>query len=184
MAHPRKQIRAAVTAALLGETDAGSRVFKARHLPTRRTELPAVLVRSGSGGESVDADSSTTAPRELTCRYDLEVCAVVRVDDEDVDDTLDDMAEQIQTVMETDPFWGDLVVDSIRVNTEAAEVEIDGDRSVGGLVLTYEFTYRYLAPDAPTDLDDFLSVKATHNLGGEVHEDIDAEDEFVVQEVA
>lgn len=184
MPHQRTVIRDAVVTALLGQTAAGARVYNARHLPLRRRELPAVLVRSGSGGESVDADSSTSAPRELIRRYDLEICPVVRADDEDVDATLDALALEIETVMHADPYFGPVAADSILVNTEQAEVELDGDRSVGGLVLTYQFTYQTMAPEAPTDMDDFLRVKATHDLGGEVHEDIDAEDEFVVQEVA
>jgi hypothetical protein len=180
MPHPRQSIRDAVVAALLDQTAAGARVYNARHLPLRRKELPAVLVRSGAAGES--ADDEQTAPRELMRRYDLEICAVVKADDEDIDATLDDLSLEIEAVMHADPFWGDTVVDSVLVNTEQAEVELDGDRSVGGLVLTYEFTYRTLVPAAPTDLDDFLRVKADHRVNDVIPAD-QATDEFVVQEV-
>jgi hypothetical protein len=180
MPHQRTLIRGAVVAQLLGATAAGARVYPTRILPLRRIELPAISVYTLE--EAVTAASLSTAPRELSRELPVMIEGWVAPGD-NVDDAMDALALDIENAMHVDPYLADTAAESI-LDSTVMEVVEDGDRMMGLVVLTYAVTYRSLAPEAPTDLDDFLSVKATHNLGGQVHEDDDAEDEFVVQEVA
>lgn len=184
--HHRRVIREAVVALLqAGETDAGDRVFKNRVLPMRirgdKAELPAILVYSLE--EDVDDDSATTAPRELTRRLSLAVDALAVGADEEVDDDLDQLAEQIEAVMHADPFLGGVAADSILGGT-IIEFDGDGERVIGRVGLTYEVTYRLMAPKAQdgADQDDFETAATTYSMGGDQAEADAAKDEFNVED--
>jgi hypothetical protein len=68
------------------------------------------------------------------------------------------------------------------LDSTSLEVLDEGDRFTGWFVMTYSVTYFTLAPEAPAALDDFERAGVTHDLGGDVHEDDQAEDLFTVQE--
>lgn len=72
--------------------------------------------------------------------------------------------------------------DSILEQTDIEILE-DGDQLKGWFSMTYAVKYESLAPEAPSDLDDFLEMHVAYNLGGVVHEDNDAHDQVVVQEL-
>lgn len=184
MAHPRQLIRYAIRAALLAaDTAAEDRIYKTRVLPLRRTQLPAISIYTLE--ESVAGDSAQTAPRELTRTAPVVIEAwIANQAGIDLDDAMDDLALEIETAMHADPYLGDTAGDSILADTVLEVIE-QGDRKLGLVSLTYDVTYRTLAPEAPSldELDDFLSMQATHNLGGDVHEDDQAIDLFAVQEV-
>lgn len=172
--HQRKVIRHAIRDALLGQTAAGLRVKATRVLSLRRSELPAIAVYTPE--EAVDSDSVATAPRELTRQMPVVIEGWVSVAGEDADDAMDDLAEQIEAAMHADPYFGETVADSILDDT-IMEVVQEGDRLMGFVALTYAVSYRTEAPEAPVGLDDFRTVHATHDVGGEP-----AEDQFTVQE--
>ena len=180
MAHQRTLIRGAVVAQLLGATAAGARVYPTRILPLRRPELPVISVYTLE--EAVTAASLATAPRELSRELPVMIEGWVAPGD-NVDDAMDALALEIETAMHADPYLADTAAESI-LDSTVMEVVEDGDRMMGLVVLTYAVTYRTSAPEATADMDDFLRMRSTQDLGGDVHEDIDAEDEFVVQEVA
>lgn len=186
MPHPRKVIRHAVVALLkAAQTSAGDRIYPNRVLPVGRKQVPAILVRNGE--EPVDPASSVTVPRELTRNLSLEIVALCGVE-EDADDTLDDLALEIETAMHADPFLRDeegraRCSDLILSDTSEPDIDRDGDRLIGGIALTYTVTYQTLAPESPTELDDFLTAHVTHKVTGpDMPDDDDAEDEFSVQE--
>lgn len=176
--HQRKLIRDAVTSILIAAaTAAGSKVYPTRVLPFVLPELPVISVYTLD--ESVDPDSANTAPRELTRTLSV-VIEAMSAPGPDIDDTMDALALEIETAMHADPYLGDVCVDSLLASTEIESIE-EGDREVGWMALTYSVTYRTEAPDAPTNLDDFNTAYATHNLGNDVHTDEDAEDSITVQ---
>jgi hypothetical protein len=109
--------------------------------------------------------------------------AATGADDDNVDDTMDELAAEIEAVMHADPYLDGTAGDSWLQSTEL-EVVQQGDRLMGLVVMSYAVTYHSLAPTAPAGLDDFLSVKATHDVAaGELAEDDQAHDEFIVQEL-
>jgi hypothetical protein len=184
MAHPRKLIRQAVVALLVdADTAAGARVQGTRVEPHKKSQLPAISVYTLR--EPVDQDASVeTAPRELTRNVKVEITGwVAHTDDVPVDDAMDDLAEEIEAAMDADPYLDSEAADSILEETVMQVVEDDGhsDPLIGVVTLTYSVTYR-TSPAAPADLDDFLSVEATHAIVGGVEDTVPAEDQFTVQE--
>lgn len=180
MAHQRKLIRQAVTALLIGATAAGARVFPSRVLPLRTPELPTIAVYTAD--ESVEEGSRQSAPRELERLVSVVVEAWVAPAD-DVDDAMDDIAEQIEVALHADPYWGGVVGDSILTGSET-EVVGQGDRRMGLVILTYAAIYHTLAPEPPDDgdMDNLVQVDTTFDHNGDTHEDDRLEDEIVVHE--
>lgn len=160
----RKKIRDLIVA---GATVAGSRVYPSRVLPLRGIELPAIAVYTLD--ETVSGDSLATAPRELTRDLSVVIEAWVKagaVTDpkvEQVDDRMDELAEQIETIMHADPYLGGEAGESILTGTETEIVE-EGDRTLGLLLLSYRVTYRTLAPIAPVLADDFNTIGTEYNV--------------------
>lgn len=180
MTHPRKVIRTAVRDALDGATAAGANVFASRVDPYRLQTLPAVGVYSLE--ESVDDESAETSPRELTRRLSLVVEGWVTVAGADpADDLLDDLTEEIEAAMDVDRYFGGNAAESILTDTTSERITV-GDRDMAMAALVYRVTYRTDAPVTVPTLDDFETVKATHNLGNEVGPGDEAVDIFTVEE--
>lgn len=162
MAHRRQLIREAIKAALLGETDAGDRVYETRKAPVKRLDLPAIAVYTLS--ESVSQDSRATSPRELKREMNVAIEAVVK-EGENADDAMDDLALQIERVMHADPTFGGVCGDSMLVETSMDLSEL-GDQPVGIVILTYAVTYYTGAPEADdVELDDLSTVTVDYAGG-------------------
>lgn len=183
MAHPRTLIRNKVVELLVDETAAGDRVMGTRVEPHRKNRLPAISVYMLS--EAIDVEASReTAPRQLVREAKVEVVGwVLHSAARPVDVAMDELAEEIEAAMTVDPTLGGLAEDCILDDTLLQVLDDDGsDPLVGIVTLTYAVTYRTsTAVDAST-LDNFLRVKATHELEGGVDDTVPASDEFVVQE--
>jgi hypothetical protein len=178
MLHPRARIRHAVRDLLDGATAAGGRVHATRVVPYRRADLPAISVYTLE--ESADPDSRLTAPRKLTRDVSLVIEGWVAPGD-NVDDAMDALALEIERAMHADPYLGDSAADSLLDSTSLEALE-QGDRLMGLVLMTYQVTYRTYAPEAPEDLDDFITVASANTLGGTVDESAAAQDVFTVQE--
>lgn len=177
MAHPRKDIRQAVRQLLAEAGVAAGKVTATRLFPYRKGDLPAVSVYTLE--EATDEDSVDTSPRELLRQLDLEIAGFVQAGDA-VDDAMDDLAEAIEAAMAADETLGGKAADSwLRGTTMALTGE--GDAMTGMITLSYQVTYRKLAPEAPEDLADFLTADVVHNPGGDVHPDDRAEDLITVR---
>jgi hypothetical protein len=174
MAHPRKLIRAAIVNALkAADTAAGERVFKSRATPWRTVELPGISVFAAE--ELVDEGSEESAPRELLRGADFNLDLVVAMPaDGDVDDALDDLAEQVEAAMHADPTFGETASDCFLVSSTFGEVA-EGNRPMGALRLVYRTRYITHAPES-TELVPLQKVGATYDLGGAQHPDDQAED--------
>lgn len=175
--HQRQTIRIAIAAALVGNTAAASQVSANRQNAFRQKELPAIDIVSVS--DDVSDGSANTAPRELEHSYVLAVRGWVKVTAA-VDDTMDDLAAQIETVMHADRFFGGACADSILTSTDFS-FQPQGDLELGAVSLFYRVKYYTCAPVAPAGLDDFTTVHATHKQGADQHDDDDAEDSITVQ---
>lgn len=180
MAHPRREIREAVRALLVGKTAAGSRVYETQMVPYRAVQLPAIAVFATS--ETVDPESQETAPRELKRTLRLVVAGFVKsagftAEGDNVDDAMDDLALEIEKAMHADPYFGGAAGDSILASVEL-DVDEEGGKMVGGVRLTYSVTYRTDAPAAADlpPLDDLTKVDVKTDLGGTTHAGNQAED--------
>jgi hypothetical protein len=159
--HPRKAIRHAVANVILAaETDADDRVYATQKLLYPLRVLPAISVYTPREKSTLDE----TAPRELDRKLDVIVEALLEAG-ENVDDAMDDMAEQIERAMDTDPYFGSLVFQSNLIETETVS-EPDGDRQIGQLTMTYTLSYRSDA-FVETSIDDFKRLEATYDLESE-----------------
>lgn len=173
MSHQRTQIRNAVKAKLIGATDAEDRVYlnPTSLLRNRNQKLPALAVMMV--GETVDESSYQTAPRELTRLLDLSVTAYVAGNGgEELSDTLDVLAAQIEVALSDDEFLGCLADDCVLVETDVY-LPTQGDKSVAAISLVWRITYReYMPRDA--ELGSFARATIEYDLGGDGQ--VDAED--------
>jgi phage tail sheath gpL-like len=179
MAHPRKSIRQAVAAQLTGKTAAATRVFKARVVPFKQSELPAVAVYTPD--EEVETTRST-APRELERVLQLVVEGVTESGSPaDVDDTADDLALEIEAAIDADPTLGGTASDVVLARTES-DVFSESGKNHGVVRLTFTVYYETYAPMTAPTADDFLTADIRHNLGGAQHPADQANDLVTVQE--
>lgn len=177
--HQRTVIRHAVRDLLIAAgTRAGMRVFPTQKSSLRLQDLPAICVYMLE--ETVDAESVNMAPRELTRQVPIVIECWVKVG-ENVDDEMDAIALEVETAMHADPYLGEAVAESILDSTIIVP-DPTGDRTMGMVALTYQATYRTLAPEPPSSLDDLDAAGVTYNLGNVVHEDDDAHDLIDLQE--
>lgn len=144
MAHQRQVIRQAVKDRLVAaNTAAQDRVFTTREVPWKRIELPGIAVYAVE--ETVE--DHRTLPRELARTLTLAIVGVTSLT-EDVDNALDDLAEQIETAIHADPSFGLEAdgVDAFLASTQIEVVEEQG-RPMGAVRLTY--AVRYFTSAAP-----------------------------------
>lgn len=166
--HQRKLIRQVVAATLVNATAATDRVFTTRMNPVRMPELPALCIYSED--ERVTPDSQKTFPRELERRLEIVVEGYVGLTDQ-IDDELDDLAEQVEKLMHADPTFsaqtGEAVVGDSVMTSTIFTFKDEGNRPFGAFRMVYEFTYHQLAPleaDMAT-LDTFDKLGVKYSLG-------------------
>lgn len=137
MTHPRQVIRKAAVAALVGKTAAEDRVFSSRVTPYHMVELPVLSVFAAE--ESVSPDAARS-PRILDRVLQLAIEGAVKLS-ENVDDAIDDIAEQIENVMHFDATLGGVCDDLILDSTDLDILE-EGDIAIGMFRLVFTVTYR------------------------------------------
>lgn len=156
MAHPRKIIREAVKALLLNQTDAADRVYSNRSRPQNVNKLPAIgIYNVGDSAEVFDE-----SPRRYRRRFNIAVdCYVKYSGGEEVDDILDDLADQVEKAVFADTTAGG-TVDDIRLG-ETSDVMVSVQREqTAMLTITWQATLYQDAPEADADLLDDMT--ATH----------------------
>lgn len=132
MAHARRQIREAVATALTGLTTTGSRVFQSRM--REQESLPCLLVVTDT--ENVDASVGTIQQRDL----DILVTGLAQ-GASNVDDTLDAIAEEVETAMQAAGTLGGLV--SVAPGLTGIRTQFDDSlqQPVGEIELAFRCTY-------------------------------------------
>ncbi len=146
MAHPRKQIRAAFAERLKGRTRADGRVYKSRLAPVSEEELkedgPAILVYARMEKADKDDDygvegDATTVERHLTL-----VTEAMLVAGDEVDDALDDIAEEMEAAI------SDFIIpgfESAVVRLRESDIDLVTDqvkRPIGAIGLVWQIRYR------------------------------------------
>lgn len=177
MAHPRKLIRQAVAAQLAGQTAAGARVFRSRMVPLKRVELPAIAIYTPEEEADFETDS---APRELKRTLQLYIESAADGTG-DVDDVLDDLAEQIEAAMDADDTLDGNASSSVLTRTEL-DVDESTGRTVSVIRLTYAVTYYAFAPAEVAAPDDFITADIRHSVNGDQAAADQARDVVAVQE--
>ena len=159
MSHPRRLIRNAMVVRLsqnltpapeeLAESEAppaatyrtiaGPRVFAGRPAPLEEGQLPAIVIhtRELENVESYPASGWSGFNRRRTIA--MVECYLQSFDD--VDDELDDFADQIEKAFESWELPG-FESGEIRLADTSSEVEWDGSLSTGCVKLRFEVTYR------------------------------------------
>lgn len=138
--HTRQAIREAVVNLLKGTsasrpTAAGERVFDSRFRNIFPAELPCLIVYAMD--ETVEDRRSS--PRMIDRSLSLAVDIFAEATDQ-VEDDLDALAEQVESVMSADETLGGLTYDCILSETEMSVVA-DGETLIGSARLTFIIEY-------------------------------------------
>lgn len=175
MIHPRKLIRNHVTdlmkTGVVGVEAA--KVFKMRFRRLPQVKLPALLIyikRDQKGDRNV-ADAPRIYKRQL--RLVVEVLESAGV--EDIDDTLDDIAREVEVLLENNSTLADLVHD---VEYQDTEIVLDGEKDPALGVAVMEFLVTYEDDMMLPVADDLATVKADWNLTTEPDQQNEAQDEI------
>lgn len=175
MAHPRKTIRDALAALLLSKTDAGTRVYSNRSRPQNINKLPAIgIYNVGDSAELFDE-----SPRRYRRRFSIAIdCYIKFTEGEEIDDALDDFADQVERVIFGDTTVSDTVAD-IRLS-ETSDVMVSTQREqTAMLTITWTATLYQDAPEIEAgDLDDMSSTHVDWDIPD--GEDVDAEDNIAL----
>lgn len=133
MTHARQTIREAFVTALTGLSTTGARVYASRTQPLSRGDLPALLVYAQD--ENAETSSGRTLDRTVTITVEGVAAA-----NSDLDDTLDDIAEEVEAAIGADPTVGGVVRDAVY---QASEIEFDPDGETQGGMIRLAFAVDY-----------------------------------------
>lgn len=134
MPHPRKLMRDAVVAHLVGKTAADGRVTTSREIAWRSIELPSIAVYT-----KTETSEAASIDRDLH-RVAKLVILVVSELTEFLDDDLDERALEVETAMKQIPTLNGLAEDSVLVGT-VIEIGEEQRRAVGAVELTFDVEY-------------------------------------------
>lgn len=140
MPHVRKQIRDAAAAQITGLTTTTDHVYKSRVRPTNEDLLPCWLVNTN--GEDVEAMTVHTNP-PLQRDLQLEFRAVAQGTDGAVDDTLDQMALELEIALAGSTLGN--LVKQMTLSRVDTEYSAEGSKVLGIMTLTYGAEYNTLA---------------------------------------
>ena len=135
MSSQRMAIRQAIVNAIKDKTDAGAMVAANRILPVWQSELPLIIVYTKDESATVYDETPLLYQRKL--KIAIEIAAELA---DGVDDELDTIADQVETVLKQDFNLGGLCRDVLYQQTEI-EFFDDGKDPIAACRLTYEITY-------------------------------------------
>jgi hypothetical protein len=136
MAHARQAIREQVGTTLTGLSTTGSNVFQSRVYPLQASNLPALLIYSKEeSSEAIVMGANRVIERELT----LAVEAYVKTNTNS-DDTIDTIAEEVETAIGADSTLNNKAKDVFLVSTDINYVG-EGENPVA--VATFNFLVSY-----------------------------------------
>lgn len=147
MSLTRKAIREKIVDILTGETDAGNRVFPSRVVPIWKEEFPAILVYTAGDTRSIFSQPKTYA-------IDLQVrIEILHQGASGLDADLDDLASQVEYLLDQDYSLGGLVEDVTHTGTEIT-IDKEGEQLIGSVVLSMTCRYYRSSVSDPAFLDD------------------------------
>ena len=140
MSHIRQAVRTAAAAAVTNLATTGTRVFMSRTLPLRQDDFPCLAVYARA--DVPDYGQASMGARNLVPRVmELHVQGFVKeLDDEDIEDTLDDIAEEVEgALFDAFPFGGAI---GLQVGEQSLQVDTQGDESLGVIDMVFNVLYR------------------------------------------
>jgi len=137
MAHARQQIRESVATIVGSLTTTGTNVFQSRVYNVQETELPCLLIYTTD--EEVSGPQSIASPRRIERVLELVIEGKARAS-ATLDDTLDDIAAEVEVAMGADPTLNVNAVDSL-LSSVAIEYSADAEQPVGSIVMRYSVAY-------------------------------------------
>ena len=135
MSHVRQQIREAVATIVTGLTTTGTNVFQSRVYNVQVTELPCLLVYTKDEIVGPEQGTMIAMQRTLTLTIEGKAKAIA-----DLDDTLDDIAKEVEIAVSADITIGALA-HSIFLDSTSIELSGDGDQPIGSVSLNYIVDY-------------------------------------------
>lgn len=140
MSHVRRQLREAVGVLLTGLATTGARVYESRVRVLPEANLPALRIYTdGDTAETLTLARPAAQIREIKLRIE----AVARMTD-NLDDTLDKMCSEVETVMGNNPTLSGKARDCVYSGTEI-EMEQHGDRITGVARMTFNATLQTMS---------------------------------------
>jgi len=144
MSHPRAAIRQALVDKLKTKvddtfpTDAGDKIYGSRTKPLFDQLLPAILVYTRNENileERFTTDGFGATKRELDVAFEA-----VMVGNEQLDDALDNIAEQIEFAFDG---WemSTRKADVMKLKSTEIDMSVDGSKVYGAVRLTYSIIY-------------------------------------------
>ena len=132
MSHVRTQLRTALVATLTGLATTGNRVHASRMRPQGADQMPCLLVTTND--EQIDSTVDAILLRDLSVSI-----RGFAMGNSALDDTLDQIALEVETVMASNP----------RAIFERVEIDYDDEleKPVGAITLTYRIQYYTTAAD-------------------------------------
>lgn len=137
--HQRQQIRDAVAARLLAaSTAAGSNVFTSRARPILEILQRKEAVLSVYTGDETSRRSPDGHLLDRTLTVSIEGAAG---GGDDLDDVLDDFAQEVEAALDADPTLGGLLHDDLELTATSSEISARGNVQVGAFRMDYECRY-------------------------------------------
>jgi hypothetical protein len=140
MTHPRTQLRAAFIQQLTNATAAGARVYSGRLMPIEEPELPAIIIHTRESDELQERSPSGWGGYEQ--RRCIVHVVIVAQSFGDIDAELDDMAGQVEAVLQAWTIPGFESSDAHYLDTRSDDPEFDGSLTTGATTLRYGVVYR------------------------------------------
>ena len=143
--HPRQQIRDAIVTAVTGLTITTDNVFNSRVYRLSDSQLPALIVFT----EDESSDRETNGVDGLLMRT-LNIMVEVSAHEsagKSIEDTLDDIALEVETALGADRDLGGLTTDLFLSGT-ASKFDPEGEQPFGTLEMTWTAEY-YTEIDNP-----------------------------------
>lgn len=135
MGNNRFAIRFALMNLLLGQTSADQNVYTNRENSLWRVELPALIISTSEEPVVPATLQGRRYNRTLTLTVEAKVEAT-----ESVDDALDALLAEVETIVSNNPSISGTVQAIIQTNTETHMVS-QGERDIGVGTLTFECKY-------------------------------------------
>tara|TARA_R100000664_G_scaffold34142_1_gene54344 strand:- start:8165 stop:8608 length:444 start_codon:yes stop_codon:yes gene_type:complete len=136
MAHVRQQLRERAATTLTGLSTTQSKVYQSRIYPLGSANLPGLLVYTKSeDSEVVTMSGVRTVFRNLSLVIEGYVKAV-----SNYDDTVDTIAEEVETALGNDVTLNGLAKNSYLISTNI-EYQGEGEKPVAVVSMTYNIEY-------------------------------------------
>ena len=137
MAHKRESIRKAIVTAVTGLTTTGSNVFSGITYDLASGDLPALKVYAKN--EQYDEDNSELV--DIEGRLLMVTVEAVEKASTDLDDTLDDICEEVEIAIAGSTGVADLVIGG-RLDSTEIEFESGAELPVGTATMKWAIFYR------------------------------------------